>query len=350
MRTRLIFQLLVWTAYACAASPQSQRDGGTGIVGKAGGASTQEAGTAAKQSEPRTPWRARAPLPTPRAGLRAVALGGKIYVLGGVPGKPSLTAPQLDLVEIYEPAANSWTGHAAMPILRGTGGAAVVGAKVYVIDGADGAVHEFDPKTMRWTAKSARMPTVRTIFATAVANGKIYTMGGLARDPERGYRNSNAVEAYDPATDTWAAVAKMRVPRHALAAVTWKDTIFTIGGDADAPAGGPNIRTNIVEAYDLASNTWRRRASSPLALHYHPAALAQGRIYAFDGDVAAVISYDPQRDAWTRVASKPHVRWAEAAAEANGRIYLFGGWDNPNFDAVLEYNEEYDPAADPSAR
>jgi N-acetylneuraminic acid mutarotase len=166
----------------------------------------------------------------------------------------------------------------------------------------------------------------------------------------RGYRNSNAVEAYDPATDTWDAMANMLSPRHALAAVTWNDTIFTIGGDADAPFGGPNVRTNIVEAYDLVSNTWSRRASSPMALHYHPVALAQGRIYAFEGDVAAVLSYDPERDAWTRVASKPHVRWAEAAAGAYGRIYLFGGWNNPNFDAVLQYNEEYDPAADPSAR
>src|ERR1700680_348893 len=49
-----------------------------------------------------------------------------------------------------------------------------------------------------WTTK-APMPTPRYFLASGVVNGKLYAIGGVTT----GNIPVSAVEAYDPATDTW---------------------------------------------------------------------------------------------------------------------------------------------------
>src|SRR5580704_8481341 len=58
-----------------------------------------------------------------------------------------------------------------------------------------------------WTTM-ASMPTARQQLAAGVVNGRLYAIGGL---DSVGY--SNAVEAYDPATDTWSTKASMLTAR-----------------------------------------------------------------------------------------------------------------------------------------
>ena len=75
--------------------------------------------------------------------------------------------------------------------------AVVVNGKIYAIGGSAGhrdrlvsAVEAYDPATDTWTRK-ADMPTARTYFSASVVNGKIYAIGGRARVL------SSTVEAYD---------------------------------------------------------------------------------------------------------------------------------------------------------
>jgi N-acetylneuraminic acid mutarotase len=75
-------------------------------------------------------WQTRTPLPTPRSGIAAAILGGKIFVFGGE--APSGTFHQ---VEAYEPQADSWSTYAPMPTARHGLGAAAVGERLYIISG-----------------------------------------------------------------------------------------------------------------------------------------------------------------------------------------------------------------------
>ena len=57
------------------------------------------------------------------------------------------------------------------------------------------------------------MPTPRHILAAAAgADGRIYAIGGHDKGP------LNTVEAYDPGSDSWSAVAPMLTTREELAA------------------------------------------------------------------------------------------------------------------------------------
>ena len=69
-------------------------------------------------------------MPTPRSGIAAASLGGKIFVFGG----ETKTETHSE-TESYDPKANSWETWAPMPTARHGLGAAVVGGRIYVIAG-----------------------------------------------------------------------------------------------------------------------------------------------------------------------------------------------------------------------
>ena len=79
-------------------------------------------------------WVAAPPLPTARAGLAVVALGGQLYALGGeaTPGGVS------DAVERFDPASGQWSVLPAMPLRSHGLGAVVVGGSIYVMGGFTG--------------------------------------------------------------------------------------------------------------------------------------------------------------------------------------------------------------------
>src|SRR5204863_4864498 len=82
----------------------------------------------------------------------------------------------------------------------------------------------FDPAANTWTAIAA-MPTARNTLGAAVLNGKLYTYGGSVP------ANYTAiVEAYDPATDSWSVQSSMLSPRTELAAAASGGKLYAIGG------------------------------------------------------------------------------------------------------------------------
>ena len=102
-------------------------------------------------------------------------------------------------------------------------------------------VEAYDPATNTW-ATVANMPTAPVYLAGAIApDGRIYAIGGI----QEGGTRLNNVEAYDTKTNKWTTVASMPTARNALAAAKGPDgRIYAIGGH---PEGG---NLNPVEAYD----------------------------------------------------------------------------------------------------
>ena len=75
-------------------------------------------------------WLTRTPMPTPRSGIAAAVLGGKILIFGG-----EATDGTFDAAEVYDPQADSWTSTTPLPTARHGLGAAAVEGRVYVIAG-----------------------------------------------------------------------------------------------------------------------------------------------------------------------------------------------------------------------
>ena len=206
-------------------------------------------------------WTAKAPMPTARAGLAVEVVNGVLYAVGGW-GE----ARTLGTVEAYEPATNTWTAKAPMPTARPDFGVGVVNGVLLAIGGSGtvdfrtvplGTVEAYDPATNTWTTR-APMPIARRGLGVGVVNGALYAFGGYVEMPG-GFDDQRGatVEVYDPATDTWTAEGPMRTARSGLAVGVVNDVLHAFGGYAGYLA--------TVEAYDPATNRWTPKAPMPTA-------------------------------------------------------------------------------------
>jgi N-acetylneuraminic acid mutarotase len=211
-------------------------------------------------------WKALAPMPSKRGSPVAVAVGDKIYVIGGVtllPGSTdtalNFTTPQLVVgtVEEYDPAANTWRERSPMPTPRNHAAIGAVNGKIYVIGGRVGAafiglatdvsvVEEYDPATDKWSAPRSRMPTARSALGYGTINGRIYIAGGEFQDPHM-MATFRSVEAYDPATNSWSIMPPMPVSRHGLAAGAIGNHLILVGGDVQSSGTGVDVSTAEVD-------------------------------------------------------------------------------------------------------
>jgi N-acetylneuraminic acid mutarotase len=192
-----------------------------------------------------------------------------------------------------------------------------------------------------WTEK-ADMPTARIGLSTVVVNGKIYAIGGYAR---QGASRLTTVEEYDPATDTWATKAPMPTARAGLSSGVVNGVIYAIGG---GPAGSA---LSVVEAYDPATDTWTRKAPMPAPRVWHSTSVVDGKIYAIGGGLGSwstvrrtVYAYDPLTDTWTQKTDMPTARSSLSTSVADGKIYAIGGAFSSA--TMLSTLEVYDPATD----
>jgi N-acetylneuraminic acid mutarotase len=161
----------------------------------------------------------------------------------------------VDTLEVYNPATNTWSAAAALPTRRDNPGAAAVDGKLYVFGGrtreANGTeingtlqvVEMYDPATNTWSPR-APMPTGRRTMGVGTLGGRVQLMGG-ERTPDGLTFEEN--EQYDAATDTWTALAPMPAPRHGMACGTINGVVYTAGGGTVA---GSSFST-IVEGFSL---------------------------------------------------------------------------------------------------
>src|SRR5580692_9341707 len=164
-------------------------------------------------------WMKQAPFPQPAEEISGVAAGGKMYVFAG-------------LAPVWKPV---------------------------------GMVYEYDPATNNWTKKKPMaLPSHHVAFTEY--HGKIYAFGGFVyptSGPAAWVPINNAWE-YDPAADTWKALAPMPSKRGSPVATAVGDKIYVIGGVNILPGATetalnfntPQGVVGTVEEYDPEKNTW----------------------------------------------------------------------------------------------
>lgn len=216
-------------------------------------------------------WKALAPLPTKRGSPVAVTVGDKIYVIGGATTPPGMNVPavhprsphiSVGVVEEYDPAGNTWRARRPMPTPRNHATAAVVNGKIYVIGGRVGAafisagssnidvVEEYDPAADTWGAARAKMPSARSAMASGAWGGRIYVTGGEGQSAQQMY-TFRALEAYDPASNTWQVLPSMPVPRHGLAGAVVGNRLHMVSGDVQSAGTGAHVHTESHDAYEF---------------------------------------------------------------------------------------------------
>lgn len=232
--------------------------------------------------------------------MLAATMNGKIYIFGGT-GAMRQEDPNATLNTSweYDPAADGWKALAAMPSKRTAGAAIAVGGRIYVIGGTTdvtapdgrnvtaglvvGTNDVYDPATNRWESKRV-MPTPRNHPAIGVVNGKIYVIGGRIGANNIGgmvASNTDVVEEYDPATDSWRAMNRMPTARSGHGWATWQNRIYVVGGEGrDYHVEGVY---RDVEVFDPAANEWDKLPPLPSARHGVNVAAFNNRLYVVGG-------------------------------------------------------------------
>lgn len=125
--------------------PEPRDHAGAGVVdgifyvlgGRANGITSRSAAVFAWDPETRA-WSRRADMPTARGGVASAVLNGRIYVFGGEGNRtPPVTTGVFPQVEVYDPASDSWESLPPMPHPRHGLGAAALGGRIFLPGGAD---------------------------------------------------------------------------------------------------------------------------------------------------------------------------------------------------------------------
>jgi N-acetylneuraminic acid mutarotase len=229
-----------------------------------------------------------------------------------------------------------------------------------------GMVYEYDPATDKWTKKKP-MPLASHHVSFTEHKGKIYAFGGFVlpqSGPPAWVPIDNAWE-YDPANDSWRALAPLPTKRGSPVAVSAGDKMYVIGGAVTGPGQSavhparPHTSVGTVEEYDPAANTWRVRAAMPTPRNHMVGGAIGGKIYVASGrvggafisggssNVGVIEAYDPATDTWSQaLARMANARSAGAGAVYNGKLYITGGeYQEPGMMATFRSLEAYDPAA-----
>src|SRR5579884_419204 len=245
----------------------------------------------------------------------------------------------------------AWEMRAPVPQPRTEVAAAALDGKIYLIggfakEGVTGRVERYDPATDRWTVR-APMPIALHHAGAAALNGKLYVVGGF--EGARSWKPSRALWEYDPEADRWTAKREMPTARGALGVGVWEGKLYAVGGLGTMGQVALLGNTGATEVYHPATDQWEKKALLPTPRDHLAVAVVNGKIDAvggrFNSDYAENVSlhhvYDPGSDRWSEAAPLPKPRSGIAAAVLHGKIYIFRG-EGPR--GTFADNDVYDPA------
>jgi N-acetylneuraminic acid mutarotase len=223
----------------------------------------------------------------------------------------------------------------------------------------------YDLAKNTWEQKKG-VPFYADHMTAAAYNHKIYVFGGTgAMTQEAPNATLDTAWEYDPAADSWKALAKLPEKRTAGAAAEFGGKIYFFGGSADLTGpDGKNITAGIVvgtnESYDPATNKWESHKAMPTPRNHPAIGVINGKIYLIGGRLAAngigngyaasntdvVEEYSPMTDSWRAMNRMPTARSGEGWTTYEGKIYVAGGEErNYHMEGPLRDVEVFDPAA-----
>jgi hypothetical protein len=167
--------------------------------------------------------------------------------------------------------------------------------------------------------------TSATITDPVTGRSTMYVIGGRFRCCGSG-AITDAVKAYDAATDTWKQKARFPVRvRSTHGATVLNGKIYVAGGfsrQQTVPDGPWRLKTlQSLYVYTPGSNTWARKRDLPEASVNGVSVAYQGKLYVATGSV--VWRYDPATDRWSTFAERPDRDWWNASGGViGGKLYL----------------------------
>ncbi|WP_019009265.1 NPCBM/NEW2 domain-containing protein [Deinococcus aquatilis] len=283
-------------------------------------------------------WTQRADAIKAVSEAQGAAVNGKLYIFGGFDSNLQTNAR----VQVYDPAANTWSAARDMPEQITHGAVAVDGQTIYMAGGFVGThpgpqtahVWKYNVGTNTWSA-GPNLPGARGAGALVKLDRTLHFFGGTERDlADRNIYKRDSPEHWVLQLDggtAWTVAAPLPNPRNHLAGAVLNGKIYALGGQhlGDEEAGNQSA----VHLYDPANNTWTARANLPLPEGHINASTVtwNGRIMVISGvtqrsaEVANVSEYDPAANTWTALTPLPAPRQSPVADVINGQLVVATG-------------------------
>lgn len=348
----IVMLMVLWPLAGCSdgdgGGANGESDGGVvtdtdvgdspdGATGPDAWADADATDTDAADAEVSTAWSQLSPLGEgPRQETAVVALDGVVYVIGGFGDSLNM----VDVVEIYDPAADRWESASPLPVRMHHANAAVVDDEIFVVGflgsnfDADGRIFVYDAAADAWSERDP-MPNEQRRGASAVGviDGQIYVAGGIRGGAVADFSR------YDPATEQWETLEDVpRVVDHAGFGVV--DGKLVIAGGRDTDIGA---HTDQVDIYDPQTETWTQAAPMPTSRGGVASAVVDGELYVIGGEgnpeansqvFEEVEAYDVAAGTWEVLEPMPTPRHGMGAAAVGGLVYVPGGAVRQAFAAV----------------
>ena len=194
-------------------------------------------------------------LPTARHEASLVAVGGKLYLIGGRRVNP---------VNVYDPKTNAWTAKSKPPIELHHFQAVVFEKKIFLVGAFTGKfpnekpvkkVVVYDPVSDKFEFTHTIPPARRRGAAGVVVHdGKLYVAGGITNGHVGGTRNW--LDCYDPKTGDWQPLANAPHKRDHAAMVVCNDHLCFLAGRQTRNVKGFGAPTVACDFYDLKQKKW----------------------------------------------------------------------------------------------
>ena len=180
-------------------------------------------------------WRTKADMPTARTDMQANIVDGKIYVIGGRGTNESVLAVN----EVYDPVTDSWSTRTPIPTPVTNYASAVVNDKIYIIGGLTlsesypyknrvDLTQIYDTKADSWSL-GAPLPNIQSSISAAATTG--------ANAPKRIFVIGDGLnQIYNPSNDSWTLGTPIPNSDRRLTnfddaeLVTVNDQLYALGG------------------------------------------------------------------------------------------------------------------------
>lgn len=236
----------------------------------------------------------------------------------------------LSLPTLAAAATPSWKRGAALPLARGEVAAAVAEGRIYIIGGftSGGAnstsVQAFNPPTNTW-AQEADLPLPVDHTMAAGYRGRVYVAGGY------GPGRSSLTTLFAFTGDGWTRLAPMPEQRAAGGAAIVNGKLYVVGGTTSSTIGGPSTLAKTMLVYDIAADRWSTRRGPTPREHLGVTSLG-GKIYAvagrtagFDTNMRVMEVFNPRTGRWSKLPRVPGRRGGTGAAGTGRWIVSVGG-------------------------
>lgn len=274
------------------------------------------------------------------------------------PVPPVPPPPPLVVSAPSPPAPLTWQQVASAPVAMAEGQDATIDGKVYVFGGysvtdpswqANSQLNVYDPATNTWTAL-ASVPESLSEAAVATDGVDLYVAGGYITNAN-GQQTFGTTDVwkYDPASNAWSPFVSLPQAR-AVGAMVYLDGQLQYFGGSNLSR--VDCTDHWVLNLDSSNPQWTASTPLPVAVNRLGGVVLNGDIYAVGGQsgydnygipTSAVYMWNPQNPgSWTAVASmpEPHSHIGAATAVVDGMIIVAGGDEAVGdfLDNVIAYN------------